>query len=141
MPPPACPPTMFVVGSLLSPYVVVPIAGGVMALLALHLASLKRTPHPPSRRRIRSANALIMLAIVPLFAVGVSLISAQRNPRLWLLLWLAVISLVWMSVMLALLDMVNTLRMARVRRRKLQRMLTQSRGLRIAPGAGSDDAS
>lgn len=136
--PAAAPAPLMVAASLLPPIVVLPITAGVMGLLVWHWASLRRAPHPPSRKRIRSANAMLMLAIVPLFAAGVSLVHSQRQPRLWLLIWLSVICLVWMSVMLALLDMLNTLRIAKARRRDLRGRLLHPRRLRFA-ARGSDD--
>lgn len=106
------------------PWLVVPATLLLMAAVAWHGQSLRRSEHPASRKRIRLANASLMLLLLPLLATGLSLLSSERHPREWALVWIAVMGLVTLSVCLAIVDACNTLRLLRGARRELRKSLT-----------------
>jgi len=109
-------------GTLIPVWICVPIAAAMMICLALHARAIARGNHPASRKRIRLANAAVMLVNTPLLAAGFSLINSSTAPRAWLLVWIAAMVLLAFSIGLALLDMLNTVRLAR----RAARELTQS---------------
>ncbi len=104
--------------AVLPPLVTIPLALVAMLLVSAHVTLTQASHAPPSRKRIRVANGWVMLLALPLLAAGTSLVSADRQPRLFALTWLVVILLLVLAVMLALLDVLNTVRLARVDRRR-----------------------
>jgi len=87
-----------------------PLAGLAMLLVASHVSATERI-EPLSRRRIRLANGWVMLVTIPLIAAGFSLIAPYTQSRAFAMVWLAVIGLLCISVMLAMIDIVNTIRL------------------------------
>jgi hypothetical protein len=110
--------------SLIPAWICLPIAAAMMICLALHARATVQSSHPASRKRIRTANAWIMLINTPLLATGFSLISPSSAPRAWLLVWIAAMLLLAFSVALAVLDMLNTIRLGRRAARELAATLT-----------------
>ena len=103
---------------LVSPWVAVPLAAAVMFVVAGHVLAMQRArAHmPASRRRIRTANGLLMLVVAPLLAYAVSNGPGTDQPRPMALLWLLILSMLTMVVGLAVLDVLNTLRLVRAGR-------------------------
>lgn len=110
--------------SILPAWLVFPIGGALMVVLAGHLIALRKAEMPESRRRIRTANSWVMLAIAPLVAVLFGYAS-PLTPKLFVLSSSAVISLVGAMVLLAIADMMNNARLARVERRQLDREIAR----------------
>ncbi len=108
-------------GPLVSPWIGVPLGVAMMLVVAGHLLLLSDLCRPPSRRRIRQANGGIMLVLIPLLTAGFSLIDPAREPRLWVVVWLAALPMLWFVLMLAAADMLNTWRLLRKRRAGLRR--------------------
>ena len=106
-------------GTLIPAWLGVSMGLVVMVVVAGHAMALRGADVPASRRRIRQANAGLMLVLVPLLTAGTSLISAQRTPHLWMQVWLAALLLLGAVIAFAALDMVNTARLARHRRAQL----------------------
>jgi len=102
----------------LSPFVIVPLALMAMLIVSAHVTITQASNAPASRKRIRIANGWVMLLALPLIAAGVSLVSAETQPRLFLIVWICVILLLALSVFLAILDATNTLRLARHARQR-----------------------
>ena len=116
---------------VLSPWLVTPVALLAMLLVAWHTVGIERSNHPASRKRIRTANGWVMLLAIPLVASGFSYVSADTQPRAFLLVWALAMCLVLLCVALAIADMFNTMRLARSRRdillRGLPRVLADAR--------------
>ncbi len=111
-------------GTLLPAWLVVPACALLMLLVAFHLMRVAQKPGtPPSRRRIRIANTMLLLAIVPLLAIGLSLINPDEQPRRMAFVWTTTIALLGMSIGLACLDILNTVRIFHRRRSRLRRHL------------------
>lgn len=102
----------------LPPLVILPLALVAMLIVSAHVTITQASDAPPSRRRIRIANGWVMLIAIPLIAAGISFVSAETQPRLFTLTWLAVMLLLTMCVFLALADVLNTVRLAREERRR-----------------------
>ncbi len=118
---------MFDSGPVIPTIVCVPL--GIIAMLtcAAHLLGPARRAVPASRRRIRQANGFIMLVVIPLLTIGFGIIDPHRHPNQWLFTWVAAISLLTMAIGLALLDVVNTMRLHRVARQHLHKTLSKAR--------------
>ncbi len=105
-----------------------------MVLVAIHAKGTQRSNEPASRKRIRGANACLIMLTLPLVAAGFSVVNPRTHPRAWMLVWSAAMALLAMNVSLALLDVLNTARLVRSARRRLNaELLAES-------AAGRDDA-
>lgn len=110
---------MIVLGAVVSPWVALPLAAIALVLIAWHSTGLDGDTMPASRRRIRQANAWVMMLGVPLFAIGVSIVNENRSPRAFVLVWLVTSMLLILCVLLAVIDALNTWRLASHERRHL----------------------
>lgn len=116
--------------TVLQPWLVLPLAGLMMLVVAAHIGATHEGAQPRSRKRIRVANGWVMLLTLPLLAAGFGVINHQTHPRLFALVWLAAIGLLLICILLAIADVVNTLRIARGARDRA--------GLRAALEAASE---
>jgi tetraacyldisaccharide 4'-kinase len=91
----------------------------VLVAIAWHARRVLASDHPPSRKRIRLANAALMMLLFPLLAAGLSLINPDARPGTWALVWTAIMALVAVSVTLAIVDALNTVRLLRRARAEL----------------------
>lgn len=106
-------------GSLAPASICVPAAVIMALLLVVHLRATAKSDHPASRKRIRLANGAIMLVNTPLLAAGFSLIDPNKHTAMWVLTWIAAIVLLLFSIGLAVLDVMNTMRLNRIAARDL----------------------
>ncbi len=86
--------------------------------------ALGRPQVPDSRRRIRRASLLVMLAGMPFFVQALSFLDAKAQPYSWATTWLLVMFCLALLVLTAGLDLANTVRLGRGK-------------LRPGPGPGS----
>lgn len=107
-------------GTVLSPWLVLPLGGLMLLIIAGHISATEERTTPPSRRRIRVANGWVMLMLVPLLSAGFGVVSPAAHPRAFALVWLATISLLFVVLTLALMDIANTIRLTIRARRRLQ---------------------
>ncbi len=110
---------MISLGVVITPWVALPLATIALVIIAWHSTGLDRRAMPASRRRIRQANAWVMMLGVPLFAIGVSVVSEDRSPRAFVLVWVVTAMLLLLCVLLAVIDALNTWRLASHERRHL----------------------
>ncbi len=103
--------------------VVIPVALLAMIVVAGHLLVMRQSLLPPSRRRIRTANAVLMLALIPTMSVA---LAGSPSPRAFVVLWIVVTWLLGLVLMLAALDVANSLRL---HRRELRDLRRGSRGV------------
>ncbi|MBL8991664.1 MAG: hypothetical protein JNJ48_08820 [Phycisphaerae bacterium] len=129
-------------GPIASPWVAVPVVSVAMLLVAAHVLAIQRVPMPSSRRRIRTANGLLMLVALPLLAYAVSVVPpADKRP--FVLAWMSVMILVSMVLGLALVDIANNIRLFARARAELDRMAARGLAGKVraasgTPGAGSE---
>ena len=98
------------------PFILVgPVTLIVMVVIAGHLSAMRsrRDRMPASRYRIRSTNSAIMLTAVPLIGTAFSLISPD-DQRLFSLVWLCCIGLLGIVFLLAMVDVCNNIRLAKI---------------------------
>ena len=106
-------------GAILPAWGVLPIAALLMLIVAAHMEATRIATRPESRRRIRLANGWVMLVTIPLLASGFSLLDPEVERRAFVLVWLGVVWLLVLSLLLAVIDVANTIRIARRERREL----------------------
>lgn len=118
------PSTLAISGSLPA-WIVIPVTIALMLIVAGAITIAARTTTPASRRRVRLANGWVMLLTMPLAAAGFTLIDSALQPRLFVKVWILVIGLISISVVLAILDILNTARLARISSARLRRSMRQ----------------
>jgi len=111
-------------GVLLPAWLVMPVAAFAMIVVAAHIEVTSAVTEPRSRRRIRLANGWVMLITVPLLASGFSLLNPDSAPRAFALVWTVCVGFVFVSLCLAGMDILNTLRLAARARRRLRQTLS-----------------
>lgn len=107
-------------GATLPPAIVLPIAFLAMIVIAAHLLALGRAGMPASRRRIRTVNGILMIGLVPMIAYAFTM-SGSAAPRAFVILWIVITWLVGLILLLAVLDVANTMRIHRRALRELRR--------------------
>lgn len=115
-------------GQMLPIWFVGPFALLMMVLVVWHLRRMAQDEMPESRRRIRSANGLLLLLLPILMTYALS-VTSPREPIVFLWAWSAVSLLVLLLVVLAVVDVGNTLRL---HRRHVRTVRAQWRELRTA---------
>src|SRR6476659_3985942 len=126
-------------GPLAPVWLVVPIAVLTLLVIAAHVLALDKAEMPHSRRRIRKVNGLLMMFTVPLVAYAFG-VASPSQARVFVLVWMIVAGLVFLVLMLAMLDIVNTWRVTWNERRQLKRQIDSAKeAVRVlqARGAGA----
>lgn len=99
-------------------WLVMPLALVVMLLLIVHVRLLRREAMPASRKRIRMANGVLMMVGTPLIAYAMGVVTPAQA-RLFPFAWVAVAGVVVVVLFLAVMDMLNTWRLASRERRAI----------------------
>jgi len=110
-------------GPVIPLWLTLPVSLILMLSIAVHAAAIRDAPLPPSRKRIRLANALLSIMTLALLTIGFSILDPDRHLRLWTLIWIAAGTLLLMVISMALLDAANTLRLAMRARKALRRSM------------------
>ncbi len=121
---------------IVTPWLTLPLAAMLMALVAWHAAGIDRSDEPPSRKRIRIMNGWVMLVCLPLLATGFSLVNPGARPKLFAVVWLGASALLLLSVALAIADALNTVRLSRARKDRLADELRIHAARRSAEASG-----
>ncbi len=130
---------MFLAASILPAWLVLPVCGFTMLVIAAHVVGMQRPDVPPRRRRLRTAAGLVMMLIAALmaYALGISPVGGDHAAgagggtgaqRLFVLVWMAIVVLLGFVVALALIDAFHTARLAMDDRQRLRREM----GLRLS---------
>ena len=97
-----------------------------MSLLVAHMGVLGRDEGmDATRQRIRQANGVVMMLLVPILIAGLSVVEPNRSPSAWVVAWTVCVFLVLVMIAMAMLDALNTVRIAKERRAELRRWLLQ----------------
>lgn len=116
-----------------------PMAMLMLVAVAAHLLAMRDADMPESRRRIRTANGWLILITVPVLAVAFSVVP-PTNARQFALIWAVAIAMLTLVIAMALVDMANNLRLARIQRRRFGRSISAGlRGPVAADQKGRDD--
>lgn len=116
---------------ILPPALVLPAAAVAMLVIAAHTLATQRAPMPQTRRRIRTANGVLMLFLTAMLAYALSIMkhaqaggaASASETREFVIVWMVIMGLLPTVVLLAIFDVLNTVRLhAEVRKRlRLQR--------------------
>lgn len=117
----------FLAASLAPAWAVIPMAIVTLLAVAAHVRALAEEGVPASRRRIRSANALVMLLAIPIGAYAIGIAQPQTDQRRFVFAWTLLAALLLVITGLALLDMLNTYRLYRKSKRELLRRLAHAK--------------
>ena len=102
-----------------------------------HARSLFRSDIPPSRHRIRLANAAVTMLLAPVLGLSFGVVHPGM-PELWVMCWSVAIALLAITILLAMLDTANNVRLHHAERRDLQAGLAAARAtMRHAASAAS----
>ena len=109
-------------GPALPLWIVAPPCALLMLILAGYVMALREADVPESRRRIRTLGSVTMMLTQPLI-VYLFAIATPANARTFMLTWALLIGLLGMLVVLAMLDVVNNLRISANARHEFRREL------------------
>jgi ABC-type dipeptide/oligopeptide/nickel transport system permease subunit len=124
-------------------WLAMPVAALVLVVLARYLLALFASDMEPRRKRIRGMNTFLMMLATPLVAYGFSVATPARH-RAYIFTWTLICSLLLMIILLALLDIANSIRLHRTQVRDLRRSLSaqsllESHAAMAAKGAPKPD--
>lgn len=111
-------------GPVLPAWMVVPPALILVIAVGSHMMAMRESPMPESRKRLRTANGVVMMLTAPLTAYAFCAVSPQ-DPRFFVLTWAAVLGMVGIVIALAVADIVNNLFLARQHTRALRAHLRE----------------
>jgi undecaprenyl pyrophosphate phosphatase UppP len=97
----------------LSPYVSLPIAAGLAAVMIWYWFRIGRPIVPVSRRKIRRFSIAVMLLSLPVFVRGLSFLDHQNpaDKQQYVMTWTIATFMLLMVVATALMDAINSLRL------------------------------
>ncbi|MGH7131114.1 MAG: hypothetical protein ACREJO_04120 [Phycisphaerales bacterium] len=111
-------------GPLAPGWVVAPVCALAMLATAAHVWAVQRAEMPASRRRIRTVTGLVLLVMWPLLGIALSGVDTADRRR-FVLVWMVVMGLVVMAIALAVLDMLNSARLAVREKRELMKAMRE----------------
>ncbi|MBX3357716.1 MAG: hypothetical protein KF745_04735 [Phycisphaeraceae bacterium] len=124
---------------LLPALLVVPLACALMMAIAAHVLVLPKSDMPASRRRLRTTNGLVMMFVTALMGYALCVVTTSQ-PQVFVIVWTSIVFLLGVVVCLALLDVMNTWRIAAAARRRLRQELAQRMPGAKAGRTGGDGA-
>ena len=102
--------TLASTGAALPLWAVLPPCALLMLVLAGYVLALREADVPESRRRIRTAGSIVMMMTMPMIVYLFAIVT-PASPRKFMLTWAMLIGLLFMLVVLALVDVINNLRL------------------------------
>ena len=119
--------------TVLPAWLVLPIAGITMLVVSTHVLAIQQSGMPVKRRRIRTANGIVMLVVTAMLAYALALVRVSDQPpatepaqaREFVLVWMLIIGLLGLVVVMAGMDAVLTMSQTVASRRALRRELQQ----------------
>ena len=119
MPTPPLIPDVVTLGASIAPWwAVLPVALLTLIVTAGHWIALARADMPASRKRLRTANGLVMMLATPVLAYGFGVVDTADQRR-FVLTWMLATGLITIVLVLALLDLCATFAIARQAHRQL----------------------
>lgn len=98
----------------LSPVVTITVAAFVAAWVVWYWQRLSKPDVPPSRRLIRRLSLVVVTAALPVFIAAASFFTAEADGVAYVRIWTAAMALLGLIVLLAMIDVVNNLRLHRI---------------------------
>lgn len=95
------------------------LGSGVLVVLGGHLAALGMVPMESRRRRLRATSTVLMMLSVPVgvYAFGV---ATPARPRPYVFVWMLIVALMMVVLLLAVLDVMHSVRLHRRQMRQLR---------------------
>jgi hypothetical protein len=122
-------------GPLIPQWIAIGVGSLALLVIAAHLLSLNHaTDIDPRRRRIRMANAVLMMITVPFVSYGFGIATPSRG-RAYVLVWAVTAGLLFMIILVALIDMLHSWQLHRAHLREVRRQLALTRGLEARAAA------
>jgi hypothetical protein len=113
---------------ILPAWLVLPLGAIALLVLAGHLLALNADSNmDPQRRRIRMTNAVLMMLTVPLVAYGFG-VATPAHSRTFIYVWVLAAAILFLIIMVAAIDILNTWKVQRVQMRELRRKMAAARG-------------
>lgn len=112
-------------GPIAPAWAIIPVGFVALVVIALHVLQVMRSDMPPSRRRIRVANGLLMMFTTPLSAFALSIVNPATQQKLFAMSWILTIALVTLIFGLAWFDILNNLRIYRAEQREIRRAIAK----------------
>ncbi len=112
-------------GPIAPSWIVLPLAIIALLVVAAHLIVLREHAigkMPESRRQIRMVTGWVMMFTIPLAAYGFGIVSPTKEQE-FLTAWLAIVGLLGAVVLMACVDALNSIRLARVQSREIHQEL------------------
>ena len=114
---------------LMPSWLVIPMAVVLVFIVGRHVLAIPGAGFSPSTRRIRTAAGLIMMALIPALAFGLS-VTDTNQPKTFVIAWMIALGLTLIMLILALADISNNLRLfviyQRAARKQAQSALHES---------------
>ncbi len=108
-------------------WAVLPLGVVTMLIIARHVMLLQDAPMPASRRRIRTANGLLMMGVTALLVYGLGVMrtgptaaASINEVRAFVTVWSVIAGLMPIVIGLAMLDAMNNVRLHVAERRGLR---------------------
>lgn len=114
-------------GPIAPSWFVLPLAMLALLVVASHLIVLREHAvgkMPESRRQIRMVTGWVMMFTIPLVAYGFGIVS-PTNEESFLLAWTCIVGLLAGIVLMACVDAVNSIRLARKESREMREELRE----------------
>lgn len=87
------------------------VAGATAGLIFWYFRRMGRADVPPSRRRVRRLSLITVLAVLPILVRVLSFVDPEQQPGEFIAWWSVIFVLILVIVAIALLDMMNNLRL------------------------------
>jgi hypothetical protein len=116
---------------LIPVWLAIPMGSLMLIVLGGKLLMLGVVPMDDRRRRIRIACTGLLMFVTALFTYGVGVATPAR-PRIYVMVWVIVASLLMMVILLAALDLLHTARLHRVNVRDLRQRIADARAEAMA---------
>lgn len=107
--------TLAAATTMVSPWIVLPLAGLTMLLIACHIMSVQVSAMHRARKRLRIANGLLMMFVTAALAYALGSVAlvtdAKQYPtqaRAFVIVWLVIVTLLTVVVALAVIDALGT---------------------------------
>jgi hypothetical protein len=118
---------------LLPVWIVLPVAVLTLLVLGGHFWVISASAMDPQRRRIRQATTFLMMMGTPLTAYGFGIaVPGGAGGREYVIVWVLIASLLFIIIMLALMDMLHSLRLYREQLAKVRANLARERASELA---------
>tara|TARA_R110000744_G_C19185091_1_gene543221 strand:- start:50 stop:442 length:393 start_codon:yes stop_codon:yes gene_type:complete len=114
-------------GPIAPSWFVLPLAMLALLVVASHLIVLREHAvgkMPESRRQIRMVTGWVMMFTIPLVAYGFGIVS-PTNEEPFLLAWTCIVGLLAGIVLMACVDAINSIRLARKETREMREELRE----------------